>query len=131
MTQLTLSNLKSASDAFYAALAEVLAGDATAMVDLWSHQDDASYMGPMNGDLFIGWAAIEPEWRNQAAAQIEGQVVTEDMHFVVGDNLGIVVNYEVGSGHKGISETMKIRVTSSYRLEDGRVRMIGHHTDRF
>ncbi|MCH9815161.1 MAG: nuclear transport factor 2 family protein [Actinomycetia bacterium] len=131
MTHLTLENLQSASDAFYAALAEVLAGDATAMIDLWSHQTDVSYLGPMSGDLFVGWDVIEPEWRSQAAAQIEGAVVTEDMHYVVGGPLGIVVNYEVGSGHKGISETMKIRVTSTYRLEDGQVRMIGHHTDRF
>ena len=78
-----------------------------------------------------GWAAIEPEWIGQAEARIEGQVQTERMHFIVGDSIGIVTNYEVGSGPKGISETMRIRVTSTYRLEDGVVRMIGHHTDRF
>ena len=131
MKQLSLSALKNASDTFYAALADVLAGDPESMIDLWSHQDDVSYMGPMSDDLFVGWDTIEPEWRSQAAAQIEGQVETEALHFVVGESLGVVVNYEIGSGHKGISETMKIRVTSTYRLEDGQVRMIGHHTDRF
>lgn len=131
MQTLTLAALKQASDTFYTALADVLAGDATAMLALWSHTEDAVYMGPMSDDMYVGWADIEPEWVGQAEAQIEGQVQTERMHFVVGESIGVVTNYEVGSGHKGISETMRIRVTSTYRLEDGAVRMIGHHTDRF
>lgn len=129
--KISLPALQEASDAFYSALADVLAGDATAMLALWSHADDVSYMGPMDDQLQVGWDTIEPAWVNQAAAKIGGQVVTENLHYVVGESLGIVVNYEVGSGHVGIPGTMRIRVTSSYRLEDGHLRMIGHHTDRF
>ena len=129
--ELTLPALKQASDDFYAALADLLAGDPTAMINLWSHADDVSYMGPMDGTLSIGWPTIHKVWQDQAVARIGGQVVTEELNFVVGQDLGIVVNYEVGSGHVGIPGQMRIRVTSSYRLEDGQIKMIGHHTDRF
>lgn len=128
---MTLPALKQASNAFYSALADVLAGDAKAMNELWSHAEDVSYMGPMDDQLLVGWSTINQTWQDQAAAKIGGQVVTEDLNFVVGQDLGVVVNYEVGSGHVGVPSPMRIRVTSAYRLEDGQVKMISHHTDRF
>jgi hypothetical protein len=131
LDEMTMPALKLASDDFYAALADVLDGDSTSMINLWSHADDVSYMGPMDDQLQVGWPTIHNAWQDQAAAKIGGQVVTEGLNFVVGQSLGIVVNYELGSGHVGIAGEMRIRVTSSYRLEDGQVKMIGHHTDRF
>lgn len=128
---LTLPALQQASEAFYSALADVLAGDPRSMLDLWSHSDDVTYMGPMDGTVTVGWGPIRQAWLDQADARIGGQVATEGLHYVVGSDLGIVVNYEVGSGHVGVEGEKRIRATSSYRLENGQVKMIGHHTDRF
>jgi hypothetical protein len=67
----------------------------------------------------------------QAAAKIRGKVRAGNHNFVVGESLGTVVNYEVGSGYVGIPSEMRNRVTSIYRLEDGQVKVIGHPADRF
>lgn len=125
---ITLDELKAASDSFYAALGDVLAGDAQSMRDLWSRADDACYMGPM-GEIVVGGEAIQDAWQQQAVALLGGAVTPSDLHLVTGGKLGIVTNWEHGVGHTGISNEIHIRVTSTYRREEGQIRMIGHHTD--
>ncbi len=44
--------------------------------------------------------------------------------------LGFVVGFERGTVEiNGVSTKVDIRATSLYRLEEGRWKMIGHHTD--
>ena len=126
--ELTLAQLQAASDAFYRALADVLVGDSGAMLELWSGSDDVCYMGPM-GEMVVGPEAVSVAWDGQAALPLGGVVTPHDVHFVVGGTVGVVTNWEHGVGHTGIVSEMKIRATSTYRLEDQTVRMIGHHTD--
>ena len=125
---LKIDELQAASDAFYVALANVLAGDAEQMLQLWSAADDVCFMGPM-GDLVAGAEAVSDAWQTQAEGAIGGSVVPTDLRFVVGGPIGIVTNWEHGSGHKGVDHDVRIRVTSAYRREGDTVRMIGHHTD--
>jgi len=129
---MTEAELRSASDQFYERLADVLVGDATSMLELWSESDDISYLGP-GGEYLVGRAAIEQTWRDQAANKFGGSASPQENHFVVAGPLGVVVGYERGIVMlDGQEQDLEIRATSTYRKEDdGTVRMIGHHTDRF
>jgi ketosteroid isomerase-like protein len=131
MNALTLDDVQSAADRFYAALNDLLQGDAEPILACWSHADDVSYMGPF-GDQRIGWEAVSEAWREQLEMGIGGHVVPEHLHLVVGTDLAVTVGFEHGTGHQidGRETGVDFRVTNVFRLEDGELKMIGHHTDR-
>ena len=121
--------LEDATQEFYAALNEVLAGDVDRMLALWSHADDVTYMSPF-GDLLVGWDAVGGSWRDQAAQRFGGDVHPEDLHHFSSDGLGVVVGWERGTATIDGAETpVNIRATTMYRVEDGAWKAIGHHTD--
>ncbi|MBM3579681.1 MAG: nuclear transport factor 2 family protein [Alphaproteobacteria bacterium] len=120
----------SAYDNFYVALNEMFAGSAEKMVATWSHSDDVSYMGP--DDLFLkGWKNIAANWHAQAAKKMGGKVVPQDVHVVIGSDIAITNNYEVGENLDAKGEVVKvsIRATNVFRKENGEWKMISHHTD--
>lgn len=122
-------SLDDAAAEFYAALGAVLGGDAGPMLELWSHEDDVSYMSPF-GELLRGWEPIRASWMEQAEAQLGGVVRGEELHLVEGDLLGFAVGFERGEVQvDGTPTPVDIRATSIFRREDGRWRMVGHHTD--
>lgn len=125
---ITTEQLQAASDRFYAALAASFVGDAEPMLALWSDSEDVCYMGPM-GELLVGRESVAQSWRDFAATRLGGRVMESDLHFVAGDTIGVVTGREEGIGHNGLPDSVLIRATSTYRLEDGELRMIGHHTD--
>ena len=129
MTVMTIEDLRRASDLFYEALAAALAGEADPMLELLSSADDASYLGPM-GEVITGSDAIRGAWEEQASTELGGRVTPFDRHYVVGGDIGVVVGWEKGELHRGMPGEVNIRATSTYRLEGGTVKMIGHHTDR-
>lgn len=121
--------LHEATERFYAALNAMLGGDATPMCDLWSHADDVSYMSPF-GELLIGWDAVRASWQAQAGQRLGGEVHAEELHHVASPTLGFVVGFERGHVEiDGARAPVNIRATSTYRMEDDRWAMIGHHTD--
>ena len=125
---MTLSSLQAANDGFYTALNEVLKGHLEPIRDVLSHANDASYVGPM-GEVLVGWDAIYESWRQQAAAGLGGFVTPTDQHLTVCGDIGIVVGMEAGEGHTGMPAQVNLRATSIYRVEDGSIKMIAHHTD--
>src|ERR1035437_10074116 len=80
---------------FYAALNAMFTGDLGAMKEVWSHAEDVTYMGP-GGGFRIGWDQILADWETQAAMKLGGKVKPENMHITVGQELGVVQNYEKG-----------------------------------
>ncbi|MGJ0396202.1 MAG: YybH family protein [Methylocystis sp.] len=124
------ADVAAANRAFYAALNRIFVGDVAPMREVWSHADDVSYMGP-NGRFEIGWAEISRDWDRQAALKLGGQVEPVEIHAVVGDVLAVVSNYEQGenTNASGRTERVHLRATNVYRLEQGKWKMIGHHTD--
>ena len=123
------ASLQEATSAFYAALNDVLGGDAAPMLDLWSHADDITYMSPF-GELLVGWDVVAASWRQQTEARFGGRVDPEEVHYFAGDDLGVVVGFERGTVQvEGQDTPVDIRATSTWRLEDGAWKMIGHHTD--
>ncbi|MCG8586248.1 MAG: nuclear transport factor 2 family protein [Pirellulales bacterium] len=118
-----------ANESFYAALNAMFQGDLDPMKQVWSYADDVTYLGPDNS-FRIGWTATLEDWQKQAAMKLGGKVEPTDVHVVVGKDLAIVQNWEIGKNvAKGKRTTVKIRATNLYRKEDGKWKMIGHHTD--
>ncbi len=119
-----------ATQQFYSALNVLFTGSSVPMEDAWSHAADITYMGPAGG-LRSGWSQIQAEWKVQASLKLGGKVEPKDLHMTVGRDLAIVSNYEVGEnvGPDGQSQKVEIRATNLFRKEQGKWKMIGHHTD--
>ncbi len=105
-------------------------GNIEPMKEVWSHADDVTYMGPTGG-IKIGWQEVLSDWQSQADMKLGGTVNPQDMKIYVGSNLAITVNYEKGSNinAEGKPQEVSIRATNTFRKEDGKWKMIGHHTD--
>jgi ketosteroid isomerase-like protein len=124
------STIEEAAQGFYAALKELLAGDAQPMLDVWSHADDVTYMSPL-GELLVGWDSVRDSWQQQAEMRLGGHVDPAELRHFSSPELGFVVGFERGEVEiDGTMTPVDIRATSMFRVEDGRWRMISHHTDR-
>lgn len=119
-----------ANAAYFAALNKMFTGDLTAMVKLWSHADDVTYMGP-TGQFDIGWSAVLKDWQGQAAMKLGGRVGPADVHAIVGQDVAVVDDYEIGENTNAQGGIMQVRLrgTSVFRKESGAWKMVGHHTD--
>jgi len=115
---------------FYVALNEMFKGNIEPMKEVWSHADDVTYMSPTGG-IKIGWQQVLTDWQAQAAMKLGGTVKPENMTITVGNNLAFTTNYEKGSNvdSEGKPIEVSIRATNTFRKEDGKWKMIGHHTD--
>jgi len=119
-----------AVDQFYAALNAMFVGELEPMVEVWSHADDVTYMGPMGG-FQVGWPAVLEQWKGTAEMKLGGSVLPADLRVTMSGDLALTHNYEVGenTNAKGAVEKVSIRVTNVFRKEGGSWKMIGHHTD--
>ena len=115
---------------FYAALNTMFTGNVDPMKEVWSHADDVTYMGPVGG-FQVGWDKVLENWEAQAAMKLGGKVEAADMRIAVGQDIAVTNNYEKGENTKARGEIQKvsIRATNVFRKEDGKWKMIGHHTD--
>lgn len=122
--------VRKSAEQFYVALNAMFTGNLGAMKEVWSHAKDVTYMGP-GGGFRIGWDQVLADWEIQAAMKLGGKVEAEKMHIMVGQELGVVQNYEKGENTnvKGKPQRVLIRATNLFRKEDGKWKMIGHHTD--
>jgi len=122
--------VKKAVAEFYNALNSMFTGDLDRMKEVWSHADDVTYMGP-GGGFQLGWSQVLGSWEAQAAMKLGGKVMPEQMRITVGRDIAITNNYEKGeninAGEK--PQSVLIRATNIFRKEDGKWKMIGHHTD--
>jgi ketosteroid isomerase-like protein len=124
------AEVAAAAEQFYVALNAMFTGDAEPMKEVWSHADDVTYMGPAGG-FQKGWSEVLPVWVEHAAMKLGGKVTPERMQITVGHDLAFTHNFEVGENYDKDGELQKvsIRATNIFRKEDGRWKMIGHHTD--
>lgn len=122
--------VSAATARFYSALNAMFTGDVGPMKDVWSHADDVTYLGP-GGGFRVGWKDVLADWEAQAAMKLGGTVKPEGIRAVVGHDIAVVSNYEKGENTNagGQRATVSIRATNLFRKEDGKWKMIGHHTD--
>jgi ketosteroid isomerase-like protein len=122
--------VEQAAAQFYKSLNVLFTGDATPMLQVWSHADDVTYMGPAGG-FQVGWDQVRGAWESQAALKLGGNIEANGTHVTVSGNLACVQCYEVGDNlnAEGGAEKVSIRATNLFRKENGAWKMIGHHTD--
>ena len=118
------------AEQFYSALNAMFTGNLEPMQEVWSHAEDVTYMGP-DGSFKIGWEQVLKDWEMQADMKLGGKVSPKDMQVTVGRDLAIVSNYELGENVGPNAEPLEveIRATNLFRKENGKWKMIGHHTD--
>ena len=122
-------DINEAVDQFYKALNAIIAGDIEPMKEIWSHADDVTYLDP-SGAFLVSWNDVLASWQKQADLNIGGDVHPENLHLIEVDNPAVTHNYEIGTSRlRGDNEPVNIRVTNVFRKEDGRWKIISHHTD--
>ncbi len=125
-----IEGVRAAAEQFYSALNVMFTGELGPMKEVWSHKDDVTYMGP-GGGFRLGWKDVLADWESQAALKLGGKVEPKDMQVTVGRDLAMVSNYEIGQNvtADGKAQKVTIRATNLFRNENGKWKMIGHHTD--
>jgi len=124
-------DIAAAAAGFYAALNALFEGELAPMVEVWSHADDVTYMGP-DGGFQVGWKAVLADWEKQAAMKLGGRVEPDAMRITKVGDLAVTHNYERGENVNtggGAPGSVSIRATNLFRKENGRWKMIGHHAD--
>ena len=122
--------VEEATTQFYSSLNELFTGDVAPMLDIWSHSTDVTFMGPAGG-IEVGWEQVRALWESQAALNLGGKVLPEDIHTTIGQDLAVVICQEVGNNVDAAGEPIQvsIRATNVFRKENGQWKLIGHHTD--
>ncbi len=124
-----MTDVRTANDGFYVALNAAFNGDAAPMHEVWSQADDITLLGPFGGCL-VGPADVVGQFDGLVAAGMGGHVEPIDVRIIQGADIGYALGVE--EGHNivdGERVPTRHRFTSAFRLENGRWRMIHHHTD--
>jgi uncharacterized protein (TIGR02246 family) len=124
--------VRAAVDQWFVVLNAMFAGDPEPFAELYSHADDATYMGA-EGTYRIGWKAIYDDWKKQAAKSLGGKVHGEEIHVVVDGNMATATHYTKGTVKTDEDKVVdqRVRETSVFRKEDGAWKMIGHQADNY
>lgn len=122
--------VRAASVTFYAALNTMLAGDAGALSNIWSHGDTVTTLHPI-GRREVGWDAVRESFEEVARGSTGGHVeITDQLICVMGD-----VAYEIGVEHAKFAVadtplTVNSRFTNIYHREGGVWKIVHHHGDK-
>lgn len=121
-------------DEVYAALNQMLNGDATTMATLWSHQDDVTAMFSPGGRA-VGWDPVIKGMLTQIAALhkragIKVTVAHDNVHVNVEDKLAYaLVDEKAAFKAQGQKVKMTQRTTLVFRPEDNTWKIVHIHND--
>lgn len=126
---MSVEQVQVASDRFYAALNREVTGDATEMLDAWSHDSDVSTMHPLGGQQ-VGWDEVRATWEMAAEAFSGGSVSLSDLRIVVLGDAAYTTGIETATGNLGTTPvSFSSRCTNIYRREGDAWKMVHHHSD--
>lgn len=123
------SEVRKASEEFYAALNRMGNGEKGVMADTWSQGPAVTVMHPIGGRT-MGWDAVRDSFDQVAGMAANAKISLEEQFIQVhGD-----VAYELGIEHgkfemAGHPVSIEHRVTNIYKREAGRWKLVHHHTD--
>jgi ketosteroid isomerase-like protein len=122
-------DVRAASDRFYSALEAMANGDASAMAEIWSHEDDVTTMHPIGGRE-EGWEAVNGSWTGVAAASTDGTLTRADQVIrVIGNSAYELCTESVSMTFAGEPMSLEGRATNVYREENGEWKIVHHHAD--
>jgi len=124
------SGVLEASARFYAALNDMLNGDAGPLAAVWSHGEYVSTMHPIGGRE-IGWEKVKASWEGVASVASDGNVELADQVIRVVGNLAYETGTEKGHFKLGGHDVsgFENRVTNIYEREGGSWKVVHHHVD--
>ena len=119
-----------ASDQFYAALNQLFKGEMAPMIEIWSHSDDVTTMGPF-GLRQKGWKQVRAEFERDAALKLGGHIASKDVLVRAAGDMGYTVCVEEGENMDSSGKPIRVshRTTNVFRREGGKWKLIHHHTD--
>jgi ketosteroid isomerase-like protein len=122
--------LREANEKLYSGLNAMFEGNIDSLVDLWSHSEDVTQMGPFGGRL-TGWESVYEEFKGNAEMKLGGKITCEDLHVFAGNEMGYTICVEVGENKDADGNIIKVshRATNIFRLEEGEWKLVHHHTD--
>lgn len=122
--------LRAANDELYAGLNEMFKGNLEPLNNLWSHSENITYMGPFGGCL-TGWEKVHEDFAKVTAMKLGGKISCKDLKVYAGTDMGYTVCTEVGENMSADSTPVSVshRATNIFHLEDGKWRLVHHHTD--
>jgi ketosteroid isomerase-like protein len=122
-----LDGVKTASKAFYAALAVLDNGEA--MEKVWAHTPYVTYVGPRAKTIIVGWDAQKKYWVDTNKLFSSRDVTLSDQHIHVNGNLAWEMGQESGTPKMKDGKEAKADyiVTNVYEKIDGRWLIVSHH----
>jgi hypothetical protein len=72
------TEVRQASQEFYAALNRMFQGDLAPMAAVWSHGADGTNMGPFGGRQ-VGWEAVRAQFAREAGLKLGGKLVPQEV----------------------------------------------------
>ncbi|HYB91562.1 MAG TPA: nuclear transport factor 2 family protein [Candidatus Binataceae bacterium] len=122
--------IRQATLAYYVALNSVLGGDPDPMTAVWSHGSDVSNLSAY-GERAIGWNEVQAGYRNAARRSLTGRISPSQIVVVVSGAMGFSVCDESGElrGSDRMTFKLSARTTNIFRLENGKWKLVHHHTD--
>ena len=121
--------VREASEQFYAALNRMLEGDAASMADVWSHGATVTAMHPIGGRQ-VGWDPVRESFEQVAGLASGGEIALRDQMIQVAGDVAYELGVERGQAELAGQEIrIDSRVTNIYRREQGRWKMVHHHSD--
>jgi ketosteroid isomerase-like protein len=123
--------IRLASEQFYASLNRLVNGDPSPMLEVWSHDPDVTTTMNPRGRVNVGWEEVRAGWERAAQSMSDGQVSVQDLVVVP---LANDVAYTLGREHGEVTVggqpvLIDWRVTTIYRREGERWKVVHNHTD--
>lgn len=124
------STLKIANDLFYSALNDNFTGNTSSLEAIWSHGKEVSNQGPFGARL-DGWDAVDAQFMKEGAMKLGGKVVCKDLIVRAGKEMGYTACIEEGENMTAVGKpvVVRFRATNIFKMEDGKWKMVHHHTD--
>jgi len=124
------ASIKTANDQFYTALNSMFVGELEPMNEIWSHGEYVTITGPFGGRL-TGWDNVGAEFAKQSAMKFGGKVACDELHVYAGSDIGYTICVEKGENMstEGKPVSVSHRATNVFHMEDGKWKMVHHHTD--
>ncbi len=123
------SDVRKASEQFYAALNRMGNGEKGVMAAVWSHAPSVTAMHPIGG-LTAGWDAVSDSFDQVAGMAADARISLRDQVLQVHGDIAYEVGVEQGEFKMGgIPIRLEHRVTNIYRREGGEWKVVHHHTD--
>jgi ketosteroid isomerase-like protein len=115
---------------FYVALNSVLNGDLGPMQVVWSHSADVSNLDSFGGRV-VGWNDVLESYRSAARHNLSGKIVPTQIQVKVLGPIGYSICVESGDlrGSDQLPFKTTARATNIFVLEQGKWKMVHHHSD--